>query len=203
LADLEAVVLRILSFELRYQEQLSIRDHQDFGLYSFRKYSASASFQHRHDFDVTVVHLLVNMAILKEGKDQYEVRIKRCPDETYFDEYIDFENREKPDATRCKRYIIGEEGKRFIVQATLHKGFDFGEYKKVQLQLWLPGMSYPVSSVDIKRPGYTTKLSVSMSRKLEYTNDVIAIGGQLETRFVFRSLEVGKYLVMQSRKYSL
>jgi hypothetical protein len=53
------------------------------------------------------------MAILKSGNDEYEVRIKRYPEKTYFDEYIKTVEREKKAATTCKRYIVGGDGVRY------------------------------------------------------------------------------------------
>ncbi|KAF8851153.1 hypothetical protein BDZ45DRAFT_808585 [Acephala macrosclerotiorum] len=50
------------------------------------------------------------MAILKEGNDKYELRIKSYTSKTYFDEHVKVEDREKPGDWEFKRHIIGEEG---------------------------------------------------------------------------------------------
>jgi hypothetical protein len=59
------------------------------------------------------------MAILKSGNDEYEVRIKRYLEKTYFDEYIKTGEREKKAATTCKRYIVGGDGVRYTTEVTL------------------------------------------------------------------------------------
>ena len=69
------------------------------------------------------------MAILKCGNDEYEVRIKRYPEKTYFDEYVKTGDREKSSATSCDRYIVGEDGVRYTIEVTLKKGFTFGEFE--------------------------------------------------------------------------
>jgi hypothetical protein len=87
--------------------------------------------------DFTV--LAFNMAILKSGNDEYEVRIKRYPEKTYFDEYVKTGHREKSSATSCDRYIIGEDGVRYTIEVTLKKGFDFEDFKIVRAKLYILG----------------------------------------------------------------
>jgi hypothetical protein len=79
------------------------------------------------------------MAILKERGDQYEVRIKRYPEGTYFDEYVKNGERDKSSAKKCDRYIIGESGVKYTIEVTLRNGFNFGKYDRVHVQLFFPG----------------------------------------------------------------
>ena len=79
------------------------------------------------------------MAILKSGNDEYEVRIKRYPEKTYFDEYVKTGDREESSATSCDRYIVGEDGVRYTIEVTLKKGFSFGDYEVVRARLYIPG----------------------------------------------------------------
>ena len=97
-----------------------------------------------------------SMAILKgSGNDEYEVRIKRYPEKTYFDEYIKTGDREKPGAASCDRYMVGEDGARYTIEVTLKKGFRFGEFDLVQAQLLVPGKVDSVCHKDIRRPAAT------------------------------------------------
>ncbi|KAE8450144.1 hypothetical protein EG329_006925 [Mollisiaceae sp. DMI_Dod_QoI] len=133
-------------------------------------------------------------SILKQGDDQYEVRIKHFPNKTYFDDHIKVEAREKSGATKCERYIAVEEGEKFTIEITLHKGFDFGEYDRVHAQFWLPGQADTLSWINIFKPANITVLKSPISKELEYAD--IRVGGckMLGTRFAFRGLEIGHSL---------
>ncbi|KAL2067799.1 hypothetical protein VTL71DRAFT_15895 [Oculimacula yallundae] len=69
--------------------------------------------------------LILAMAIIEDGGNKYEVRIKRCDNGAYFDD----------------RYIVGEDGVEYTIELRLHKGFDFGEFTEVQAKLHIPGRS--------------------------------------------------------------
>ncbi|KAH7377948.1 hypothetical protein BKA64DRAFT_750362 [Cadophora sp. MPI-SDFR-AT-0126] len=135
------------------------------------------------------------MAILKDGDDTYEVRIKRYPDGTYFDEHIKVEEREKPGAEECTRYIVGEAGMRYTIEVTLRKGFDFGKDDRVQAQLFFPGIKSSICYLDVFKPlglaGLTTE---DITKRLEFAD--VTIGGRkmLGTRLAFRSLAADENL---------
>ena len=71
------------------------------------------------------------MAILTEEGNEYEVRIKRVPQGTYFKEYVKIGDREQAESTRCERYIVAEPGQRYEIEVTIKKGFEWGEFEKV------------------------------------------------------------------------
>jgi hypothetical protein len=59
---------------------------------------------------------VIIMAILSQQINQVEVRIRRHPQNTYFDEYVKVGDREKTDATSCNRYIIPEPGQMYTIE---------------------------------------------------------------------------------------
>jgi hypothetical protein len=85
------------------------------------------------------------MAILAEDGNQYEVRIKRIPHNTYFEEHVKVGDREKPDAIKCDRYIVGEPGQQYAVQITIKKGFQWNQFEEVSMGLYLPGSLDPLA----------------------------------------------------------
>jgi hypothetical protein len=93
-----------------------------------------------------------DMAILRDGSNEYEIRIKRYPDGTYFDEYIKLDNREQQGGTACYRYIVGEDGVRYTIEVTLKEGFTFGNFDQVQVQLNVQGQEEEVCVKNIFRP---------------------------------------------------
>lgn len=131
------------------------------------------------------------MAILKEHKDQYEVRVKKYSDNTYFDEHLRLDAREKPGATSCRRYIVPEKDENFVFEVTLHEGFDFEQYDQVRLELFLPGMKNPTSFIDISRPEDSRILSTSVSRELKSAD--LTMGGLTRkgAKFAWKDLEKG------------
>jgi hypothetical protein len=79
------------------------------------------------------------MAIFSEDGNQYEVRIKRIPQNTYFEEHVQVGDREKPGAIECDRYIVGELGQKYAVEITIKDSFRWGDYDRVAMSLNLPG----------------------------------------------------------------
>ncbi|PVH79765.1 hypothetical protein DL98DRAFT_655164 [Cadophora sp. DSE1049] len=135
------------------------------------------------------------MAILKDGNDTYEVRIKRYPDGTYFDEHIKVEEREKPDATISTRYIVGEAGMRYTIEFTLREGFDFGEYDRVQALLCFPGMKSHICHLDVFKPRDLADLTTEdITKQLEYADVTIYGRKMLGTRLAYRSLAADENL---------
>jgi hypothetical protein len=94
------------------------------------------------------------MAVLTEESDQYEVRMKRFPEGTYFDEYVKTGERDKPTATECDRYIIGESGVKYTIEVTLRKGFNFGKFSQIRVMLFFPGSKSSISFIDIFKPSH-------------------------------------------------
>jgi hypothetical protein len=139
------------------------------------------------------------MAILKCGNDEYEVRIKRYPEKTYFDEYVKTGDREKSSAIACDRYIIGEDGVRYTIEVTLKKGFTFGEFDRVQAQLFVSGHKRSTSFRNMWRPAdYEGGIKTDLTTELEYAD--VTVGGSkvLGARFGFRSLAIGNFQVFLS-----
>jgi hypothetical protein len=132
------------------------------------------------------------MAILSEGDDQYEVRIKRYPDKTYFDEHIKVGDREKPNAQSCERYIVGEEKITYTIELILHKGFNFGKYEFVRMQLWFHGQKQEVGYADACKPyGQPSIITEDVNASLEFAT--VQMNGLMmkDTRFVFHGLHSG------------
>src|SRR6266536_3715503 len=90
------------------------------------------------------------MAILTLLGNEYDVRIKRHPN-AYFDEYVKTGNRDKNNATQCDRYIVGEEGVTYKIEATLKKGFTFSICTGFRVKLMFPGQQEAVSYICIHR----------------------------------------------------
>ncbi len=94
------------------------------------------------------------------------------PENTYFDEYVKVDGREKHYGIERKRYIKAEEGALFSIEVTLKPGFDFGNFDRVQAQLFFPGQAGSVSWVDIKKP-----ITVYRNKKLPRT--AVSLTGQM------------------------
>jgi hypothetical protein len=138
------------------------------------------------------------MAILKQVEGEYKVLIMRQPENTYFDEYVKVDGREKHYAIERKRYIKAEGGTLISIEVTLKPGFDFGNFDRVQAQLCFPGQAGSVSWVDIKKPitvYHNKKLprtAVTLTGQMNHAN--ITLNGQriLGAQFAFRGLDIGK-----------
>jgi hypothetical protein len=85
------------------------------------------------------------MAILSEHGNQYEVRIKRIPQNTYFKEHVKVGDRQKPDDFECDRYIVGEPGQKYAVEISIKEGFRWDDYDRVSMSLYLPGDRDPIA----------------------------------------------------------
>jgi len=136
------------------------------------------------------------MAILKDGTDEYEVRIKRYPDGTYFDEYVSTREREKSEVRNCDRFIIGEGDVTYTIDMTLKKGFNFVGYSHVRARLYIPGQEDSVSCIDLPRPLKIKKKTTiaDVSESMKYADVVVGDRKMLQTRFAFRSLVPGELL---------
>ncbi|KAI9649998.1 hypothetical protein NHQ30_000011 [Ciborinia camelliae] len=130
------------------------------------------------------------MAILNTTQGQVEVRIKRYPDHTYYDEYIKVERKEEElDDTR-ERYIVAEAGTTYYIEVTLKEDFNFGEYNHIQAALFFPGRKKHISSINF--------LGLYRVGKIEYAD--VDINGQKVhgARFAFRSLEMDETLFKET-----
>jgi len=137
------------------------------------------------------------MAILKDGTDEYEVRIKRYPDKTYFDEYVTLSEREEVKARKCDRYIVGEEGVTYSIEVTLKAGFNFGDFTCVRASVCLASQyryQDEIGHVTIrKRPGDEYRPTTSdITSSIEYANTKLDGKPMLGARFTFRNLVVGQ-----------
>ena len=133
------------------------------------------------------------MAILKCGGNTYEVRIKRYPQGTYFDEYVTTESRIPAEVKTAERRIIGEADQMYTVELTIHEGFHFGVYDRVNFAIWLPGQSQEIAQLCVRKPDdYKGHLKQAITTELQSAKES-AVGAEMSgKRFVFRSLIVGK-----------
>jgi hypothetical protein len=95
------------------------------------------------------------MAILtgtQDGSNEVEVRIKRWPENTYFEEHIKIGDREKVNATSCDRYIVPEPGTQYYIEVVLKAGYNFN-CQEVQVELFFPGVKKEVSKLRIYSQG--------------------------------------------------
>lgn len=136
------------------------------------------------------------MAILPKDINPIEVRIRRYPESTYFEEYVKVGDREKADATSCTRYIIPEMSQKYTVEVKLKKGYNFGVAKCVSVCLFLPGISHPISTKKIYLPkDYEEYTEDDIITQLEYVENV-RCGRTLVSgaRLVFHQVIVGMYV---------
>ncbi|KAE9374197.1 hypothetical protein N431DRAFT_556570 [Stipitochalara longipes BDJ] len=93
------------------------------------------------------------MAILSEQGNEYEVRIVRRPQNTYFDEHVKIGDRERPDAVECDRNIVAEPEQRYGIEVTLKSGFRWGEFDEVWVGLIFAGSALASCHVFERQPG--------------------------------------------------
>ncbi|KUJ20085.1 uncharacterized protein LY89DRAFT_731318 [Mollisia scopiformis] len=79
------------------------------------------------------------MVVLQEDGNEYEIRVKRIPQNTYFDERQKFGDPEEVDATTADRYIVAEPGQMYAVEVTVKAGLKWGTYSHVRVSLRLAG----------------------------------------------------------------
>ena len=82
----------------------------------------------------------------------------------------------------------------YTIEVVLHKGFSFGDFDRVQVQLRLPGRNPAVSSIEIFRLAeHKNGIKEEIIKKLQYADVTVAGRKMLGTRFVFRALELGRF----------
>ncbi|KAG4415213.1 hypothetical protein IFR04_011624 [Cadophora malorum] len=144
------------------------------------------------------------MAILTEHRDKYEVRIKRYPDGTYFDEYEATEPRgvnKDRIVNRRNRYIVGEEGTTYTIEVTLHEGFDFGTYSDVHVQLFVPEADGCVCYMNIKKPKSQRESSPDLTSSEEdnSNNSKYIIAKDIVEELQFADVKVDGRTILKSR----
>jgi hypothetical protein len=134
------------------------------------------------------------MAILSQEFNQVEVRIRRHPQNTYFDEYVKVGDREKANATSCDRYIIPEPGQVYTIEVTLKKGYHFGNWSRVSAALFLPGVKKLISGGVFFPPSDKEFTEENMSVSMACTSRTLPVNGRVlsGSRFAFRTMEIGK-----------
>lgn len=132
------------------------------------------------------------MAIITATQGQYEVKIKRVEDGTYFDEYYvgGGEGEHAFDARR-ERYIVAEPGTRFSIEVTLKQDFDFGIYTSAVAQLKVPGRKNPVAQITLIPRSWQKELKDDLVGEIKCAD--VTIGGQkmLGAELVFRGIGIG------------
>jgi hypothetical protein len=137
------------------------------------------------------------MAILTQDDNKVEVKIKRFPQGTDFNEYVKIGDREKRGATSCERYIIPEPGTKYAIEITLKKGYLFGpDCNCVKATLYLPGVP---QRIDYKRFHLfhlgQDPLAEDVTRRLEFAEKLEVGGVKLSgARLAFREILIGKLL---------
>ena len=136
------------------------------------------------------------MVILTQDDNQSEVRIKRQPEGSYFDEYVKVGDREKGNAQSYDRYIIPEPGVTYTIEITLKKGYQFYGCQGVMAVLVFPGQRLPWEMSEFtrfinQRPDFP--LSADWTRSLEHSGVVIASGNKISGgRLAFREISIGR-----------
>lgn len=131
------------------------------------------------------------MAILNTTQGEVEVRIKRYPDNTYYDEYIKVERKELASDTIRTRYIVAEPDTIYYIEVTLEAGFDFGEYELISANLYFSDQVNHISATYFQNPEGPRKIRESMVQMIQYA-DVEVDGEKVHgARFAFRGIEIG------------
>lgn len=132
------------------------------------------------------------MAILRKdegyGSDCLEVRIKKLPDQTYFEEFEG--SPEKPEAQRSDRYIPVESGAKWNVEFILRKRFQFGAYHCVHARLRVPGMDGNLATVNVDKPEkYRKELKEDLIREINHFNAIKGGKTMLGVELMFRDVK--------------
>jgi len=129
------------------------------------------------------------MAILNQDKNQVEVRIRREPEGSYFDEFVKIEGAPPPNVQTCEHYIVGEPGITYSIEVTLKAGYDFGKCKAVKAWLHTHGRNNAVAEAGFIERTTTTG---DLKRILSKTNLLIE-GQRLKgASLTFKELNIGE-----------
>ncbi|KAF5871091.1 uncharacterized protein Bfra_007604 [Botrytis fragariae] len=134
------------------------------------------------------------MAILNTSQGEVEVRIKRYPDDTYYDEHIKVERKELASDVIRTRYIIAEPDTLYYIEVTLKPGFDTGGYDAIDAKLYFSDPGEQISSICFWQLKGPRKLKESIVQKIQYAD--VEVDGEkvLGARFSFRSIEMDEKL---------
>jgi len=133
------------------------------------------------------------MAILSQEFNQVEVRVRRHPQNTYFDEYVKVGDREKTNAASCDRYIVPEPGQMYTIEVTLKKGYHFGNWSRVGAGLFLPGVNKPISLGMLRPPSDKDFAEEDITLSMAYARSLLVKDRVLSgSRFAFRTMKIGK-----------
>jgi len=136
------------------------------------------------------------MAILSEDSNEYEVKIKRIPQNAYFEEHVKVGDPEAPGALKSKRYIVAEPGQRYGVEVTLKKGFEFGEYKQAEIRVLFSEMNVTFAAKVLSKTEIQGKLNEGdFSTTLAYIN-VSNQGDLIGAPFTFQKLGIGMFTIV-------
>lgn len=131
------------------------------------------------------------MAILSEGGNEYEVKIIRRPQDTYFTEHVKVGNLEKPDAESCERYIVAESGQRYAIEVTIKQGFRWGHFDEIDISMAFIERSY-IACMILRRVDYGRQLKKEdVTVYLDCLNFQVA-RDLVGAPFCFRGLAIGK-----------
>jgi hypothetical protein len=132
------------------------------------------------------------MAILTEGGNKCEVRIKRIPQNTYFKEHVKVGGREKPDAIQCDRYIVGEQGQKYTVQITIKKGFRWDNFEHVAIAVFLTGRREPIALSGLHKSNAVNIGKADVTVELDCVNSS-SLSDFHGAPFSFQSLTIGMF----------
>ncbi|TGO09251.1 hypothetical protein BTUL_0174g00340 [Botrytis tulipae] len=137
------------------------------------------------------------MAILKTELGEVEVRIKRYPDDTYYDEYIKVEGKEKSTDIERERYIVAEPDTTFYIEVTLKEGFKIGKYSSIDARVCVADTNGSISSITLlsrHTEGSKRKAKTDHIQNMQYAD--VEIDGQkmLGARFAFKKIEIDEKL---------
>ncbi|KAF7886688.1 uncharacterized protein EAF02_003335 [Botrytis sinoallii] len=137
------------------------------------------------------------MAILKTKLGKVEVRIKRYPDDTYYDEYIKVEGKERSTDFSRERYIIAEPDITFYIEVILKEGFKMSKYSSIDARVYVADKDKFISSTTLLSSdieGSKRKAKTDHIQKMQYVD--VKIDGQkiLGARFAFKKIEIDETL---------
>ncbi|THV51411.1 hypothetical protein BGAL_0112g00330 [Botrytis galanthina] len=137
------------------------------------------------------------MAILKTELGEVEVRIKRYSDDTYYDEYIKVESKEKSTDIKRERYIVAEPDTTFYIEVILKEGFKMSKYSSIDAHVYVADTEENISSITLLSrhvDGSKRKAKIDHIKKIQYAD--LEIDGQkiLGARFAFKKIEIDERL---------
>ena len=137
------------------------------------------------------------MAILSgtnDGSNEIEVRVKKWPENTCFEEHIKIGDREKANARSCERYIVPEAGKQYKIEIILKAGYQW-DFQQLRVELFFPNIEKPVSYERIYGLNYVDGKGNSSgdSRYMLHSTNRFEVNGRklAGACFVFGALAVG------------